>query len=129
MVTTQSLSHHAACCVRLFTGIVLVAIDVAWPHSKGCHWLQVPEEERQARRDELVALQQEVGERFAEGMVGQEVGSCHAERLVMILQKPEMRDRHLSAGPCSNFGHCKSRASQQQSQLNRSAPSAGGCSG
>eukprot|EP00891_Asterochloris_glomerata_P001315 jgi/Astpho2/1315/Aster-06187 len=34
---------------------------------------QVPEEERQARRDELVALQQEVGERFAEGMVGQEV--------------------------------------------------------
>ena len=113
MVTTSSLGHHAACCVWLFTcevhpsfceqAFAGPAMYGACHTLEGCHSLQVPEEERQARRDELVALQQEVGERFAEGMVGQEVGSCHADRLLLFLQKPEIRDRHPSTAPSSKL--------------------------
>lgn len=36
-------------------------------------WLQVPEEVRQARRDELVSQQQQISTDFAESLVGTEV--------------------------------------------------------
>ena len=38
-----------------------------------CVVVQVPQELREARRDELVSLQQHVGQGFAESLVGSEV--------------------------------------------------------
>lgn len=35
--------------------------------------LQVPVEVRQARRDELVSLQQDIGQDFAQSLIGREV--------------------------------------------------------
>ena len=35
--------------------------------------LQVPREEREARRDELISLQQGIGQTFAESLLGREV--------------------------------------------------------
>lgn len=41
-----------------------------------CLDLQVPNDVREARRDELVSLQQDVGQDFAESLVGCQVLQC-----------------------------------------------------
>lgn len=42
-------------------------------HSDESVHMQVPQDVREARRDELVSLQQHVGEGFAESLVGRQV--------------------------------------------------------
>lgn len=46
-------------------------------------FVQVDQDVREARRDELVSLQQRVGEEFAESLVGRQV--CHILSTEMIL--------------------------------------------
>ncbi len=40
--------------------------------------LQVPHDVREARRDELVSLQQDVGQEFAESLIGRQVQYLHS---------------------------------------------------
>lgn len=44
--------------------------------------MQVPYDVREARRDELVSLQQDVGQDFAESLVGRQVCKWHACKVV-----------------------------------------------
>lgn len=48
--------------------------------------LQVPPEVREARRDELISLQQRVGEEWAKSHVGKEVRGACARRTTICLE-------------------------------------------
>ena len=45
---------------------------------------QVPQEVRQARRDELVSLQQDIGQDFASSLVGREVCPDEVHNFSMV---------------------------------------------
>ena len=47
--------------------------------------IQVDDGVRQARRDELISLQQDVGQEFAESLLGQEVHPVLPSRLCSLL--------------------------------------------
>lgn len=56
--------------------------------------LQVPKHVREARRDELVSLQQEVGQRHAESLAGREVHDLCWPSIMELLWNPQLSLPH-----------------------------------